>query len=350
MTRLLCLFFLVATVWLDSSARLVAEDRPVVEPATNVTEVAVGRLGPSSDLFDAIIAETQAVLGGATTIAVTESVTEASVVIAIDRSPSHELEVPTVIVDASGLGLAMPAHAAAIPVAAANVLSADFELMRRVLGTERSSVVVIVEPAWLAIDPELEPRLIDDTRARATDLRVVSLASIDEAPIEGVEAIYIPSGLTLDAKTISERWPDVPVISGRGRVDIDSGVLAAIERDGQRRLARRVALAVSDRLRGGPSSFSVPTVTGGQLVIDRNVADRLGIALPWALRLEAALVGTTPPADSMTLRDVMTRAIEANLDFSARQLRTAANEEDIARAMAARRPQLTVGLSGLMID
>lgn len=184
-------------------------------------------------------------------------------------------------------------------------------------------------------------------------------------------AVYLPPGLAIDATTLAPALEALalPSFSGRGRVDVENGLLAARADRQPQRLARLAGLEVLALVRGLPPNIppAIPSAIPSaippelhateshgletRLVLHLAAAEGLGKILPWRIRLMAETVGepSMDPA-ATTVAQARLEAVEANLDVRARSLTTAASEQEIERALAQLRPQVTLGASARWSD
>ncbi|MEM6457518.1 MAG: TolC family protein, partial [Acidobacteriota bacterium] len=277
----------------------------------------------------------------------------------------------TLIVEPSGLGLQLDARADADTITAVAVVADDLDAFRRLTG--RTQVIALVPASSTALDAASADRMRRAAEAIGLSLRVVPVGSdvgaariIDDLALDADQAaragVYLAPTVAGEATAIAGalRARDLPAFSGRGRHDVEAGVLAGADRARVQRLARRVALAVLDAVRSEASPAPREAAIGGKaassstaLVMHHGTRERLGLRLPWAVRLTVELVGAPDPPDAdaiLTLDDAMRTAIAANLDLTARRLRTAADGEEISRALSALRPRVDLVAQGLTID
>ncbi len=172
-------------------------------------------------------------------------------------------------------------------------------------------------------------------------------------------AVYLPPGLAIDIPTLAPALAalQLPGFSGRGRADVENGVLAARADHPPQRLARRVGLEVLAWVRGLPSVaapeafHSSPLASDPRLVLHLGTAERLGLQLPWRIRLPAETVGSPSVDPEVTsMAGARREAVAVNLDLRARGLATAAGEQEIEQALARLRPRLRLGAGGRWSD
>lgn len=115
--------------------------------------------------------------------------------------------------------------------------------------------------------------------------------------------------------------------------------------------ARPAALAVEAAVTGTPPPAGATTPSEGRLLVHRGVADRLGIELPWDLRVEATLVGAPRPARSpLTLAASMRKSIGASLQLRAKRQETAAQAHGADEARAQLLPQINARATGTAVS
>ncbi|MEO1369816.1 MAG: hypothetical protein AAFX50_21750, partial [Acidobacteriota bacterium] len=183
----------------------------------------------------------------------------------------------------------------------------DFARLRGFLDAaeERRRELTIPLDAWLSA---AEPTLRRAAESAGFTVRVVDPAELT-APGDGV--LYLPpgSGAAVDVGETARRLTEAGAFgfSSRGRPDVEAGWLLGPAVDRRQRLVRRAALETLVRIRGvdrGPAPAKEPPSTGPDaLAIHVGTAHALGLELPWRLRLEATVVGSTPRAEGLTVAE-----------------------------------------------
>lgn len=249
-------------------------------------------------------------------------------------------------------------------------LSAFHQLLLQTSSTTPSrapKILVLIEPYLADVGPTIQrvgreagvsvqlaelPRGIGKPQAK--ELATV----LDDAPVS-IDGAYLPPGLSHDAALLAEALTErrFASFSGRGRSDVEAGILAGRPGRGDQPLARLAAVEVLAMIRGLPTPSAKMTAaetdhdSNDRLVINLSTAAALNLDIPWRLRLSAETLGQESAAGQVTtLVEARLEALEANLDLRARDLSTAASEEDIRRALASMRPKLTVATAGRWID
>jgi outer membrane protein TolC len=114
--------------------------------------------------------------------------------------------------------------------------------------------------------------------------------------------------------------------------------------------ARPAALAVEGAITGSPPPVA-SSPPAAQLVVHRGTADRLGLALSWDLRVEATLVGTTPPSEPpLSLAASMREGIRSSLALRAERQETAAQAHGVDVARSNLLPQVRASASGTRVS
>lgn len=238
-------------------------------------------------------------------------------------------------------------------------VQADLEVFREILnetsfvrGSNAPEILVLVDP-WLF---PAGPVFKSVGRSMGLRIRIVDagrgLALEDEGG-EGAKSqrvVYLPPGLDMEIGPLaaSLRAEKLPSFSARhGLKDVENGILAARLGSDERWLARRAALAVIGLAQGLPSPEA--TESGHRrLAMHLGTAEALGLEVPWRLKLSAKTFVDSQAGDSSSAVDALSvaqareEAVAANLALRARSLATAASEQEIERALARLRPQLTL--------
>ena len=181
-----------------------------------------------------------------------------------------------------------------------------------------------------------------------------SLDAVDDADAVYVWPLYRFDDAALAALVDGLIVRGLPSFSALGGREVEAGLMATRQSPQiVQRVARRVALNVQ-RILLGEHAGTLPVELGGspQLTLNLATADALGLEPRWQTWLEAELIGEAGLAGvgALDLQAAMAEAIEANLDLRAGEASLVAGEQDIAAARAVWRPQLTVGLTAVVID
>ncbi|MEM9553181.1 MAG: TolC family protein [Acidobacteriota bacterium] len=266
------------------------------------------------------------------------------------------------LVDALGWGLDAPDSDRVRQLSAPSfdeAVAADLALLQRLVG-DAPRLVALVDPALAQVGPRLE-QLAQDS----VELTVLEGAAGEEHQVLDVlaarrggddrPAVYLTSASRLDAAELAPGLleGDLAGVSGRGRADVEAGLLAARSGDRRRLVARAVALEVLAAVRG---LAAPPAATGDagstRPVVNFTTAAGLGLDLPWRLRLDADAVGEAVRAAGRltTLEQARQDVIERNLELLAGDLAVAASEQEIERAISVLRPRLLARLETRRVD
>ncbi|MEM9291754.1 MAG: TolC family protein [Acidobacteriota bacterium] len=145
----------------------------------------------------------------------------------------------------------------------------------------------------------------------------------------------------------------LPSFALLGVEEVPYGAMAA-QREATvfRRLARRVALNAQSILLGTPAG-SLPVILPDQrlLTLNMDVVRQLGVYPPWDVLAEAELINEEPTYErEISLLSVLDEAVEANLDLLAGRREVLAGAQEVEKAQAQRKPQLSFSLTGLTLD
>ena len=226
-----------------------------------------------------------------------------------------------------------------------------------------SKLAVIVQPALA----EAMPKLPDSVLARLAELNVeviqVPARATPEATVAAIpaeaEAVYVLplmrftwDDIDVLAEGLMQRG--LPSFSMFGVHEVERGLLASTRtRDFWPRLARRMALNVQRVLLGEDAGIiPVSFAENPRLVINMRTARAVGVFPTWLATSGAELLHEeeTEGVQQLRLIDAVTRAVEANLDLAAFDRQVAAGREAVAEARGSVRPQLAVGITGILID
>jgi outer membrane protein TolC len=226
-----------------------------------------------------------------------------------------------------------------------------------------SKLAVIVQPALV----EAMPKLPGSVLARLVELNVeviqVPARATPEETVAAIppeaEAVYVLPLMRFtwnDIDELAERLKErgLPSFSMFGVHEVERGLLASTRTRGfWPRLARRMALNVQRVLLGDdPGTIPVSFAENPRLVINMRTARAVGVFPTWLAMSGAELLHEeeTEGVQEMRLIDAVMRADEANLDLAAFDRQVAAGREVVAEARGAVRPQVTAGVSGIVID
>lgn len=226
-----------------------------------------------------------------------------------------------------------------------------------------SKLAVIVQPALA----EAMPKLPDSVLAQLAELNVeviqVSARATPEETVAAIppeaEAVYVLplmrftwNDIDVLAEALAERG--LPSFSMFGVHEVERGLLASTRtRDFWPRLARRMALNVQRVLLGeDAATIPVSFADNPRLVINMQTARAVGVFPTWLAMSGADLLHEeeTEGVEKMTLVEAVVRAEKANLDLAAFDRHVAAGREVVVEARSLVKPQVTAGVSGIVID
>jgi len=146
----------------------------------------------------------------------------------------------------------------------------------------------------------------------------------------------------------------IPSFAMLGRDEVELGALAGSSpKSDMVRWFRRLAINVQRGLMGEElSSLPVVYKENSKLVINMKTARRINWFPSWALQVEAELLHEDPEniERSLTLKDVVLQAVEANPSLKASAEDLEIGRQQIALAKAARKPSLNADATYLQID
>ena len=277
------------------------------------------------------------------------------------------------------------------PVVAATVIDAELQGLPREGGTSGIDHLVYVDLPNTTLDglrtfyevtpfskvaflvsqeiarglPEVVEAAQQEFAALALDSEFVEVSgSAQEAllrldALHDIDAVYVWPLYRFDDAALQELAEGLisrglPSFSALGGREVEAGLLATRQEPQIfQRVARRVALNVQ-RILLGEAAGTLPVELGGspQLILNLATARALDLEPRWETLLEAELIGEATPADEsrLDLPTSMHEAIDANLNLRANQRSLAAGAQNIEAARAVWRPQLAVGLTGVVID
>ena len=142
----------------------------------------------------------------------------------------------------------------------------------------------------------------------------------------------------------------LPTFSLNGRSEVNRGALATLTRGIDfLRVARRLALNIERVMRGeDPADFSITLRRTPRLIINMQVAKKIGFSPSWQVMAFAELAGENEDdAPPMTLAEAMKAAIKANVAVRAAEKKLAAAESEHSATFAGVLPRvdLTAGFS-----
>ena len=217
-----------------------------------------------------------------------------------------------------------------------------------------SRLAYLLGGALSAASPALTGNLIRRAESLGVDAEVVAVgASADAAAAAvpaGVDAVYLaplphlaPADFDRLIRLLHARR--LPTFSGRGRADVERGVLAALYRTAEpRRLARRIASHVQRILLGEDAgTLPVDFHRAERLAVNAATARALGVHPGWRVQIEAELLhGELPSAARrLDLASAVRTAVAASHDLAAFDESVAAGLARVGRARAALRPQVS---------
>jgi outer membrane protein TolC len=235
--------------------------------------------------------------------------------------------------------------------------AAEADLLRPVVPLDH---VAVLAPATVAAAvPDAEAVVRRRGAAAGTPAALVPVrdaASAVEAVGAGAAAVYLAdlAGSTLsdaDVGALVARLTarGLPVVASDTAHVTRHGALAASAPSGAAR-ARTAALAVEAALTDAPAA-AVAARPALRLTLHRRTADRLGLRLPWSVRLSARLVGApAPDAPPLSLADAMRQSMQANLELKAERLRVDADANRVDEARGRLLPQVNARATGTTVS
>ncbi len=228
-------------------------------------------------------------------------------------------------------------------------LARDLAAMRDVLGLPMRRLGVVAHPSVYE-----SAGLADRLRALASqagweDVLMVGsgAASLGAMDVEGLDAVYLDagSGLSVDAiAALAERLAEQGTVSLAAEPDhVRAGWLLSASPPFYERLGRDAALAVQDVSEGRSVEATDRTrvLPPVRFTANERTAQRLGVDLPWTLRLEAQVIeADTRLAAPLTLADAVRIAADSSLATRAEAFAVRADAQNVGLARSAILPQI----------
>ena len=223
-------------------------------------------------------------------------------------------------------------------------------------------VAYLLPQAVRAALPRMEPVLRSEAKKVGVRLHFASGAD-PRAVVMGlpadIDAVYVgpdprrtPELLSALVAALVERR--LPSFSQLGRPEVEQGLLMGLGGiENGTRLARAVAVNTDAILQGEPAgtlSYAFQQVE--DLVVNRETARRLGLALSWAVLSEADLLGPSgqKEARQLNLQQVVEEVRERNLTLRANKEELEAARQSVREAFGALLPALDASVSGVWSD
>ena len=237
---------------------------------------------------------------------------------------------------------------------------ADLKVFQEIVRMHR--VVLVVDRTFYDVVPALRSVVnvaTDDDLELTVVAAGVSVAETLAAFPPDIDGVYLAPMLRWDVADRRAFYDGLiakglPSFSMYGNTEVGLGALASqgtgLE---NQRLARRLALNIQRVLLGeNAGDLPVRFIDRPRLTINMQTARAIGVSPRWEMLIEADLLNPDPAGGLPVLKfgDAVHQAVEANLDLVVERLDVAAGAEDVARARAALRPQLSASLQGVGID
>jgi len=229
---------------------------------------------------------------------------------------------------------------------------ADFDTLHVLVGAEEVSLLRMAEPKLDAESETAGLRLEFVSVSPNVDSMLASLPA-------GAEAAYLtalprlrPSARKRLIDGLTEKG--IATFSSLGHPDVEAGALAGLTPDTRQQVVRRVALNISQLIRG-ESTEALPVLvrTDSRLVINARTAAELALPLAPETRILAtflykeALEQYTSP---LTFAEALQMAKQQNTLLSVQDAVTASVQENVDIAKSSLLPQLGLDMSALATD
>jgi outer membrane protein TolC len=244
------------------------------------------------------------------------------------------------------------------PIDLGSLISRDLAAFHDLIAFHR--LAVLVDPMWRSTCTESELARIlapDDVEVEFISMETGTPGAAALLP-PGTDAVYVMPLFRLNDRQLGALADELTVIghptfSLLGDAEVDLGVLAGLNTTAaMTALARGSALEVLDLMAGRGSQQPTAADLGGRLTLNMATARKLGFSPSWELLTRARLLHDEGSRRDrpIDLASAMRRAVAANLDLVVRDRRVAAGAEDIREARSTYRPQIDVGLGGVVVD
>ncbi len=172
------------------------------------------------------------------------------------------------------------------------------------------------------------------------------------------EAVYITPLLRMPnqefrALTDGINARKIPSFSLLGRIEVEQGIFAGLRTVAdQQKSGRRVALDIQ-RILLGENASDLPVIldTPQRLAINMATARKIGVYPNWRTLTEADVLyrESREPVRTLTLAQAVREAVEVNLTLAAAEREVLADEQDVAIARSALRPQIDATATELQV-
>ena len=241
-----------------------------------------------------------------------------------------------------------------------SAIEQDMNIFREIVPFQK--LAILLNPHLLESFPDAAASTANFFRKMGIETELIGVGSKIKESValipEEAEAVYIlplPYLSDDDFKVLSDELIErkLPSFASAGAERVEMGILAGLNRDVLRRIARRVAINVQRILLGDtPESINVAISLNKQLTINEATARAIGVYPSWAVITEAELVGREQrPVDRvLNMNRVVQEAVAANLDLSAKQYWVDAGKRDVSLAMANLFPSIDLLGTQVIID
>ena len=237
----------------------------------------------------------------------------------------------------------------------------EVEVFRSLVDFETLHVLVGAEEVLLL--RMTEPPLADAPESAGLQLEIVSVSPEVDSVLAGLpagaEAAYLtalprlsPSARKRLIDGLTEKG--VATFSAIGHPDVEAGAFAGLIPDTRQQVVRRVALNISQLIRG-ETTAALPVLvrTDSRLMINARTAAELEIPVSPQTRIFASILheeSLEQQVQSLTLAEALQLAAEQNTILSVQDAVTASVQENVGIAKSRLLPQLGLDMSGLTTD
>ncbi|CAL2084147.1 Outer membrane channel protein TolC family [Tenacibaculum dicentrarchi] len=183
---------------------------------------------------------------------------------------------------------------------------------------------------------------------------------IDISKLNDIDAIYFNDGYTFSDQETTQIAKEInikklPSFSSNGIKDVKLGILASNKPTNVfNQLFTKTALHTEAILNGtNPSQLPIFVDYNNQLTINYTTAKKINLQLRYSILGRANLIGSfieKPSKNAYSLKKLMNKVIQNNLELQAEHKKIALTEQDIKTSKSNYLPDLTANVQGIYID
>ncbi|MCD8410627.1 TolC family protein [Tenacibaculum finnmarkense] len=183
---------------------------------------------------------------------------------------------------------------------------------------------------------------------------------IDISQLNDIDAVYFNDGYKFSEQettqiTTAINTKKLPSFSSNGIKDVKLGILASNKPTSIfNQLFTKIALHTEAILNGtNPSQLPIFVDYNNQLTINYSTAKKINLQLRYSILGRANLIGSfidKPSKNAYSLKTLMKKVIQNNLELQAEHKKIALTEQDIKTSKSNYLPDLTANIQGIYID